>query len=179
MSTGVKQVSASRRRRSGLSLIEVLVSLAITAALLVAVGMAYTASAQAIEMNDQFYRATQAARVSINQIVAEVRRSISAVVSGAGDEMILTTTVKETGQGEELDYKYDPATKKLTVTVTVTGVLPVTYTMARNVASVRFDTGSNLAGDVTNISVTMSVESGSSQIQLNGSTMLRRELSYQ
>src|SRR5205085_1130645 len=65
---------ASRRRR-GLSIIEVMISLTISAFLLVAVAAAYSASADAVEMNDKFFRATQAGRVTMNQVLTEIRRA--------------------------------------------------------------------------------------------------------
>ncbi len=69
------RIASSRRfikkSRKGLSLAEVMISLAISAMLLTAVAAAFTASSEAIEQNDQFFRASQAARVSMNQILTE------------------------------------------------------------------------------------------------------------
>ena len=61
-------------RRRGLSLAEVMISLAITSMLLTAIAAAFQSSSQVIENNDRFFRATQSARVAINQITTEVRR---------------------------------------------------------------------------------------------------------
>jgi len=70
------------RSRRALSLPEVLISLAITALLLTAVAAAFTASASAIEVNDRFFRASQAARISLAQILALVRRCESCNIPG-------------------------------------------------------------------------------------------------
>ena len=51
------------RSRLGLSLAEVMISLAISSSLLVAVAAAFSSSSKAIENNDQFTRAAQAAQV--------------------------------------------------------------------------------------------------------------------
>jgi len=67
--------TASRRPRRGLSIVEVMISLTITSFLLVAVAAAYNASASAVEMNDRFFRATQAGRVTMNQLLTEIRRA--------------------------------------------------------------------------------------------------------
>src|ERR1041384_6192160 len=69
--------------RRGLSIVEVLISLAITSVLLTAVSAAFTASSEAVENNDEFFRATQAARVSMTQILTEVRRAKSVNVSSS------------------------------------------------------------------------------------------------
>src|SRR3954470_14247930 len=65
------------RPARGLSIIEVMISLTISAFLLVAVAAAYSASADAVEMNDKFFRATQAGRVTMNQLLTEIRRADS------------------------------------------------------------------------------------------------------
>ncbi|HEX2973414.1 MAG TPA: prepilin-type N-terminal cleavage/methylation domain-containing protein, partial [Tepidisphaeraceae bacterium] len=49
------------RPRRGLSLVEVMISLVICSLLLTAVATAFRASTMAIEDNDQFFRASQAA----------------------------------------------------------------------------------------------------------------------
>lgn len=154
----------SKRRFHGLSLVEALMSLAISAMLLTAVGAAYRASAQAIEMNDQFFRASQAARVSINQIMAEVRRCQSGVVSSTSLELTTSTGAIRT-------YAFDDTTKQLKVTLH-DDISPTTYAMAKNVESVEFLT------DGQTISMTIAVQIGSNQILLNGSALPRRTLTY-
>src|SRR5690242_12291882 len=99
---------AARVRRSGLSLVEVMVSLAITSALLVAVAAAFDASASAVDLNDKFFRSSQAARVCINQIMAEVRRCQSGTVDSSSLIITLNT-------GENRTYQYDSVNKQLNV----------------------------------------------------------------
>ena len=154
----------SWRRLSGLGLVELMVSLAISAALLTAVAMAYSVSASAIEANDQFFRAAQAARVSVNQIIAEVRKCQSGVVDI--DSLEVTPTV-----GEKKLYAFDSANHRLTLTLP-DQVVPPTDTLARNVASAEFFT------DGQTISLTVTVKVGSNQVTLNGSAMPRRTVSY-
>jgi len=67
------KTSRSRVRRA-LSLLEVMISLAISSMLLTAIAAAFQSSSQVIQNNDQFFRATQSARVAINQILTEIRR---------------------------------------------------------------------------------------------------------
>lgn len=152
-----------RFRRTGLSLVEALVSLAIVASLLTAVGAAYHASADAIQMNDQFFRASQAARVSVNHIMAEVRKCQSGVVSD--DTLELTTAT-----GETRTYTLDETDKKLKMTIS--GLVPTTCTMARNLDSLKFDT------DGETISMTITVHIGNNHVILNGSAIPRRTVVY-
>ena len=60
--------------RHGLSLVEILISLAISASLLTAIAAAFSASASVIEKNDEVFRATQAARVTMLHLLTEIRQ---------------------------------------------------------------------------------------------------------
>ena len=109
--------------RRGLGLVELVVSLAIAAMLLTAVAAAYSATTTAIEMNDQFFRCSQAARVSINQIMAVVRRCQSGVV--ADPSLVLTTQT-----GQKRLYSYNSDSKTLTMSFP-DDLVPTPHTLAR------------------------------------------------
>jgi len=153
-------------RRHGVGLVELLVSLAITAALLVAVAGAFTAAAAAVDANDQFFRATQVARVCINQMTTEVRRCQGGLVhpDGLSMDMQLNT-------GENRTYIYDPATKTLQMVLKSIPTLE-THTMAHNVESMSFSSNG------PSVSITMRVKTGNNEIVLNGSGMIRRLVKY-
>jgi type II secretory pathway pseudopilin PulG len=158
--------SSRAARRRGVGLVELLVSLAITAALLVAVAGAFTAAAAAVDANDQFFRSTQVARVCINQIITEVRRCQSGTVhpDGLSMDMQLNT-------GENRTYIYDPTTKTLQMVLKSIPVME-THTMAHNVESMSF------ASNGPSVSITMRVKTGNNEIVLNGSGMVRRLVTY-
>jgi type II secretory pathway pseudopilin PulG len=155
---------AARRRvrRRGMGLFELMISLAITATLLTAVAMAYQVTSRAMVMNEQFARATQAARVSVNQMMSEVRKSVSKTTDDVTLEL-------EDEAGKTRRYAYDEANKRLTLQ------LPddqpgKTFVLARNVAKAQFYT------DDDTIAVTLTVEVGSNQVTLSGSAMPRRSI---
>jgi prepilin-type N-terminal cleavage/methylation domain-containing protein len=150
--------------RRGLSLIEVMISLAISATLLTAVAMAFNASAAAVEMNDQMFRATQAARVSVNQIMTEARRCQSGAITGNSLNLTLAS-------GETRTYSYDSVNKRLIATMTALPVVE-SHPMARNVSDVQFMT------DGKTISMLISVTVGKNTVVLNGSAMPRRAVTY-
>ena len=153
-----------RPRRRGLGLVELLVSLAIAASLLTAVAAAYAATTSAIQMNDEFFRASQAARVSINQIMAEIRKCQSGIV----DEQSLEISNQ---QGQKRVYAFDGANKRLTLTFP-DELVPPTYTLARNVDDVQFYT------DGQTISMLVTIEVGKNQVTLSGSAMPRRTIMF-
>ena len=61
-------------RRRGLSLAEVLITVAICGALMTAVATAFQATSSAIQSSEKFFRAQQTARVVLTQMMAETRR---------------------------------------------------------------------------------------------------------
>ena len=156
--------STSWTRRAGLSLIEVMIAVAISAMLLVAVAAAFSATSDSIEMNDQFTRASQAARISMNQIMAEVRKCKSGITSPTSLEL-------QTATDERRIYTYSSATKQLTLTLP-DNVPPTTYTLARSVTAAQF------ASDGRTISLTITVQIGDNRITLSSSGMPRRTVTF-
>jgi type II secretory pathway pseudopilin PulG len=146
-----------------MSLVEVLISLSITATLLTAVALAYKAATDTVRLNDEFFRASQAARVSVNQVMAEVRKCQSGVVDKPYLELITPT-------GQSRTYVYDA--DKHTLAMTVGGPTPTTVKMASNVQSCEFET------DGQTISMTVIVKVGNNEISLNGSAIPRRIVTY-
>jgi hypothetical protein len=151
-------------RRRGVGLVELMISTAITAGLLVAVGAAYTATATGIESNDQFFRASQAARVSVNQVMNEVRKCQSGVVET--DSLELTDSI-----GQKRLYSFDEKSGMLTMTFPDVET-PTTYTLARNVQSAAFHT------DGSSISLVVTVKNGKNAVTLSGSAIPRRVMTF-
>jgi type II secretory pathway pseudopilin PulG len=152
------------RVRAGLSLFEALISLVISSVLLVAVASAYVASANAVELNDRFYRATQAARVSISQIMTEVRRCESVTVGA-------TSLAMTTYSGESREYDYSAASSALTITRYI--ATPATVnTLAPNVKSCSFTTD----GETVTMIITVTI--GTDSLTLSGCATPRRAVTY-
>ena len=154
--------SARPHLRRGIGLFELMISLAITASLLTAVAMAYQVTTRAMQMNEQFARATQAARVSVNQMMSDVRKSTSKTTDDVTLEL-------EDPNGKTRRYAYDEGNKRLTLQ------LPddqpgKTFVLARNVDKAQFYT------DDETIAVMVTVEVGSNQVTLSGSAMPRRAI---
>lgn len=148
-------------RRRGMGLFELMIALAITATLLTAVAVAYQVTARTIEMNDQFARATNSARISVNQMMADVRKATSKFT----DDVTLEVEV----DGKTRRYEYDAPNTRMTLK------LPddqpgKTFVLARNVTNAQFYT------DDETISVLLTVAVGSNQVTLSGSAMPRRAI---
>ena len=157
-----------RSRHLGLTLIDTMISLAISSSLLVAVAAAFNSSSKAIEYNDQFTRAAQAARVTVNQVMTEIRRCSSyPIVAGDHASVDMMTYA--------LEHRiYAWISGNNTMIITRENMSPwITNTMATNVTNCAFfDDGKCLTMLVT-------VKVGNNQIVLSGSATPRRMVVYQ
>jgi prepilin-type N-terminal cleavage/methylation domain-containing protein len=178
-----------RRRRRGLSLIEIMIALAIAATLLTAAAAAFNASSDVVRTNDEFFRATQAARVSLHQILTNVRRASSVEdnrdpVTRIPDttKLQLTTARNDDGSGQDLlTYKYLPANQKLML-LTDEDLTDPDYTLASNVGTLAFDVEMgkdyNNADVVVRVDVSITVKVGRNSVTLSGSAAPRRNIIY-
>jgi prepilin-type N-terminal cleavage/methylation domain-containing protein len=179
------------RRRRGLSIIEVMISLTISAFLLVAVAAAYSASADAVEMNDKFFRATQAGRVTMNQVLTEIRRADSVEVVDTKTINVIRPAAGSTAGGTGTrqpketfrTFAYDAAKKQVTLQIhyDATAPSPVSpvYALARNVEAAVFGPA-EMQKDASNVLVVarvpiqVVVRIGGNEVRLSGSSGPRR-----
>jgi prepilin-type N-terminal cleavage/methylation domain-containing protein len=180
------QRSALPRRR-GLSLPEVLISLSISALLLTAVATAFSASASAIDINDRFFRASQAARVSVAQLTSQIRRCDSCQVGGTYDGVSNTVFANNIGIIYEdlldgtlknVTYKHDPTKNELQLVVNGT-----TVALAHNVTAVMFISDMapdpvTLAKVPVNVTIDITVAVGNEQIHVRGSAVPRHVIIF-
>lgn len=175
----------ARRARRGLSMIEAMIAMSISSMLLVAVSGAFTASSQAVETNDQFFRASQTARVVLHQMLGEIRRADSVQCDTNGDTSyfdVIRPAEDKIALEVYRRYKYDSTTRQLTLTIyEPADVVLQKYVLANNVEAAAFgppQTGpdSNNVVVVQRLPVTVTVKVGSNYIALNGAAGPRRAL---
>ena len=176
----VKPRNKSGRR--GLSLPEVLISLAITALLLTAIAGAFAASASAIEINDRYFRASQAARVSMEQLCSLLRRATAFDVgdgaygnasSYSASKISIMYLDLVDGTQKSAVYQYDATNKVLQLVVGTN-----TYPLAHNISGVTFtsdlipDPGSGSGAKMpVNCSVDITVQINEEQVHIRGSAV--------
>lgn len=163
------------RTRRGLGLVEALIALAITASLLTAVGVAFTSAGNAIQMNDNFFRASQAARVSLEKILTQVRR-------GAVDEASTSSNLHLiTDGGQDISYVPDLANNRLLMKTNSSSTDP-DYVMARNVTQctigVVLGTDYNNAPCVSKVNIEIAVKVGNNEVRMSGAAVPRQNLIY-
>jgi hypothetical protein len=168
-----------RWTRRGLSLVETMVSISICTSLMVAVSAAYQASGNAVEMNDRFFRCTQAARVTMNQMVAEMRRA-DAVQVGTNTIQVIRPADQLAPNEIYRQFSYDATHKKITLQIFYAGNTssPV-YELSSNVSAASFgpaDMGTdyNNALVAVRIPVTITCAISNSIVTLSSSAAPRR-----
>ena len=182
------QATISRsRRRHGLSMMETLVSIAITSMLLSGLATAFVSSADAVEQNEQFFRATQASRITLNQVLVECRRADALQCSNAAPydyfDVIRPEEVLETNEVFRR-YQFDATAKQITLTIHYNdNTTSPSYVMVRNVEAAEFgppQTGkdSNNAVVVQRLPVVLTVKVGKNVVTLNGAAGPRRAMSF-
>jgi type II secretory pathway pseudopilin PulG len=158
--------TSRRPARAGLSLVEIMIALEICAMLLTAVGTAFVASSRVIEHNDQFARAAQAARISVNVMMNDIRKSQVPDDGTAGlvEDERLEVTVAESGKLVRRIYTKVGTDLMMTIDDPIT---PQTVRLAGNIDSLKFTT------DGTAVSVILTVKVETNQVTMSGSAMPR------
>jgi type II secretory pathway pseudopilin PulG len=194
-SPGIRHRRRIGARRRALSLVELMISLAITASLLTAVAAAFSAAASATEANDRHFRATQAGRVALHQLLSEIRQCDTVTVPNTFDRMIVEVPGERLQDNE--DYRtffFKPPT------ATVPGSLRFHWTnksavitpdangwrMCNNVTGqfrpdIRTDTDpvtGNPVQTVVRVAVVLIVTIDGQKIELSGSAAPRRAMLY-
>jgi Tfp pilus assembly protein PilW len=176
------RTTGSPAARRGVSLVECMVSLVICSGLLTAVAVATRTSFDAVELNDQFTRATQSTRVTMNHLLAEIRRSSSVQVSADRTQLdVIRNDAARPANEVYRSYKYDPAGRRLTAQVFYTGGTssPV-YTLASNVESATFGPAETAPNStvVVRVPVYLEVTVAKSTILLDGTASPRQAIKY-
>src|SRR5437016_4016708 len=140
----ISKLACRSRRRAGFTLVELLLSLAISAALLTAAAGAYNAAGSAIEDNDRFFRAAQQGRVCMAKFVKEVRQATK-VLSVSSTQVHLIDVA-----GHDRVWQYTAATANAPGMIQVIDNTAVTTrTAASNVNYAAFNYKSGLIPNKT------------------------------
>jgi prepilin-type N-terminal cleavage/methylation domain-containing protein len=171
----MRKLYKTRRVRRGLSLIEVMISTAIAATLLVATGMAWVASTNAVEINDRTARGLQSGSTAVLQMTSAIRRCQAAQVYSDHVDLV-------TFDGHKYTYQYSSAAQQLQfVNKDVTP--NVMHPLASNVTACTFgcDTAPNPQTQVlcvVHVSVNITINIGSCPFTLCGSAAPRVNINY-
>jgi len=129
-----------RTASRGFTLMEMLISMSITALLLVAMGGAFTAAASSVETNDQFFRSMQQARSAQDMIMTLIRRCQG--VTAANSSGITFNAANASGNadfnGDSLTIAYNAAGPYAGDITLTDNTANTTTVMAANVSTATF-----------------------------------------
>jgi len=128
--------NARKRRSAGLSLVEVLISLAIVAILLTATGAAFDAALRSYKVNHDIATVSVAARNALYQITTNIRSAWNLDPAFFPNDAIYVNATScsfRDASDRVITYTYDAVDTRLLVTIDTGGIIRGPYTMVDDV----------------------------------------------
>ena len=155
---------------SGFTIAELLIALAITGLLLVAVAVAFNASITSYKENEDIFKTINAARQALLRITSQLRTGLvdpNDVVSEDRCRLLCA-------DGSEITYRYDSADNKLYLHDHDTGT---DYVLCDNVTAMTFiKTLTDDGLDVKSVQISITVASGDIERTVSAAAVVRRIL---
>ena len=157
--------------KHGFSLAELLIALAITAILLVAVAIAFNASVINYSENEDIFRTINNARQALSRMTSQIRTADAVDPNSATNECSLITA-----NNDDITYRYNSGDKKLYLIDNSSGN---SYTLCDNVTAMTFTKNTATEGSVTyvkSVQISIIVASGDIQRAVSAAAVVRRNL---
>jgi len=157
----------------GFTIVEMLVALAITSMLMVAVGFAFKAASMNYRVNEDIFKATNSARQALIRITTQIRTAEAADPDSPNNECTLITAERE-----DITYRYDNEDKKLYL-ITNDDLTDPDYVLCDNVTAMTFEKVTLLEDSpvkVRSFNVSMTVKRGGAKKTFSAAAVIRRNL---
>jgi len=151
--------------KRGFTIVELLLALAIGAMLLVAVAVAFNASAMNYQENEAIFKTINAARQALLRMTSQLRTATIVDLTSPINECSFFTSA-----GVDITYQFRIADKKLYL---ITGGQE--YVLCDNVAATTF-TLTDDGLDCKSVQISMTVEHGNVQRTVSAAAVIRRNL---
>jgi prepilin-type N-terminal cleavage/methylation domain-containing protein len=159
--------------KSGFTLAELLVSLAIAAILLVAVAVAFQASAINYQRNEEIFRVINSARQALFRMTSQLRTANAVDPNAPSNECTLITAA-----GENITYRYNSGDNKLYL-VTNDDLTDSDYVLCDNVTAMSC-TKTWVVEDtvikVKNVQISITVASDDVEKTISAAAVIRRNM---
>jgi prepilin-type N-terminal cleavage/methylation domain-containing protein len=155
--------------KTGFTIAELLIALAISAMLLVAVAVAFNASAVNYQENEDVFRTINNARQALFRMTSQLRTADAVNPAAPNNECSFFTAA-----GENITYQFRSAENKLYL---ITNIDSNEYVLCDNVIAMTFTktlTGDGL--DCKSVQISMTVASGNVQKTISAAAAIRRNL---
>ncbi|MHC4109807.1 MAG: PulJ/GspJ family protein [Planctomycetota bacterium] len=157
------------RKTNGFSVVELLIALAITALLLVAVAIAFNASVMSYSQNEDMFKAVNSARQALVRITTQLRTGYLVDPNAPSNECSFFTA-----DGSDITYRYNAAENKLYL-VTNDDLSDSDYVLCDNITSMSFvKTPIDDGSDTKSVQISITVSSGDVQQTVTSAAVIRR-----
>ena len=152
--------------RGGFTLVEILISMSITAMLMLAMGAAFSAATGSVQNNDEYFRSVQQSRVALDLIMGEIRRC-SAITSASSTSLTLTAAAGDPGNfaGGSITFAFSNGQLTMTSGATTTPI-------AKNVTGAVFNYAPSTAIP-SEVSLAITVQVGADPVTISNSAAPR------
>jgi prepilin-type N-terminal cleavage/methylation domain-containing protein len=160
--------------RSGFTLVEVLLAVAIAGMLLGAVAFAFNASAINCRENEEIFRTVNNARQAMFRMTSQLRTSDAVDPNAPNNECTMITAA-----GQDITYRYSSADHKLYL-VTNDDLFDSDYVLCDNVTAMTCTKNSVVEESlikVKSVQISITVSSGDMQRTVSTAAVIRRNLS--
>lgn len=161
------------KNKTGFSLVEALLALAITGILLAAVAVAFNASIINYRENENIFRTLNSARQALFRITSQLRTANAVDPNSPNNECTLITA-----GSDDITYRYNAGDNKLYL-VTNDDLSDSDYVLCDNVTAMTFTKQVvNEDGQikVKSVQISMTVEKGNTQQTVSTAAVIRRNL---
>ncbi len=153
------------RNKNGFGLVELLIALAITALLLVAVAVAFNASVMSYSQNEDMFKAVNSARQALVRITTQLRTGYWVDPCAPSNECSFYTA-----GGDDITYEYRGTDNKLYL---ITDGLE--YVLCDNITSMSFvKTPTDDGSDTKSVQISITVSSGDVRQTVTSAAVIRR-----
>ena len=160
-------------KKTGFTLVELLIALAITAVMLVAIAFAINGSSINYSKNEELFNSLNKARQALLRITAQIRTADAVSTDAIANECSLITPA-----GQDITFRYNSTDKKLYL-VTNDDLLDADYLLCDNVTAMTF-TRNTASKDgvpyVKSVQISITVAEGSDQMTLSAAAVVRRNM---
>ena len=153
----------------GFTIVEMLLALAVTAFLLVAVAVAFNISVMNYQENENIFKVVNSSRQAMYRITTQLRTGYWVDPNAPNNECSFFTA-----DGNDITYEYRSADSKLYLITNSDGQ---EYVLCENVTSMSFiKTPTDDGLDVKSVQISMTVISGNAQRTVSAAAVVRRNL---
>ena len=162
-----------KRRENGFSVIELLIAMAISAMLLVAVAVAFSASMMSYRQNEDIFKAVNSARQALFRIKTQLRTATAVEPNSPANECTFITA-----GGDDITYRFNSGDGKLYL-ITNDDTTDSDYVLCDNVSAATFSSTTRTVDAVTyvaRVDMSITVVVGDAQRMVSSAAVIRRNM---